>query len=113
VPHVTSLRAVVGGACALLVAGCAGSAATPAPTRTTTAPPDPLTVCVAQLSYWAEVDLSGAPDPGYDYQHRGLTSGQADALRALVAEAADRAPERVAGFVSERVQAACEELTRE
>ena len=32
-------------------------------------------------------DLRGAPDRGFDYQERGLTGAQADALADLVAQA--------------------------
>ena len=100
----------------VLVAGCADAAPEPVPgaaVRTTTAPtspPDPLTVCVGQLTYWAEQDLTGAPDPGYDYQHRGLTAAQANALRAIVGEAQALGPDRPPNFVAERVRSACDQI---
>ena len=70
----------------LAVAGC--GAAEPASAPPSTAPrPDPVAACTAQLTYWADEDLRGAPDRGFDYQERGLTGAQADALADLVAQA--------------------------
>jgi hypothetical protein len=70
----------------LAVAGCA--AAQPASAPPSTAPrPDPVAACTAQLTYWAGEDLRGGPDRGFDYQERGLTGAQADALADLVAQA--------------------------
>jgi len=70
----------------LAVGGC--GAAEPASAPPSTAPrPDPVAACTAQLTYWADEDLRGAPDRGFDYQERGLTGAQADALADLVAQA--------------------------
>ena len=70
----------------LAVAGC--GAAEPASMPPSAAPrPDPVAACTAQLTYWADEDLRGGPDPGFDYQERGLTGAQADALADLVAQA--------------------------
>jgi hypothetical protein len=80
----------------------------PQPARPSSPAPDPVTVCVNQLTYWAGEDLRGQDGEGYDYQHRGLTAQQADALRAIVAEAQALAPDRATGLVAERVRAACE-----
>jgi hypothetical protein len=74
-------------ALALLVTGC-GAAAEPQPAAPTTPPrPDPVAACARQLTYWADEDLRGAPDQGFDYQERGLTGAQADALTDLVTQA--------------------------
>jgi len=70
----------------LAVAGC--GAAEPASMPPSAAPrPDPVAACTAQLTYWADEDLRGGPDRGFDYQERGLTGAQADALADLVARA--------------------------
>jgi hypothetical protein len=94
---------------ALLLTGC-GTAAAPQPTAPTTRDtpprPDPVTACAQQLTYWAEQDLRGAPDQGFDYQERGLTGAQADALADLVAQARTQGdalpPDWVAGQARER-----------
>ena len=94
---------------ALLLTGC-GTAAAPQPaaptTRDTPPRPDPVTACAQQLTYWAEEDLRGAPDQGFDYQERGLTGAQADALADLVAQARTQGdalpPDWVAGQARER-----------
>ena len=92
----------------LAVAGC--GAAEPASMQSSTAPrPDPVSACTAQLTYWADEDLRGAPDRGFDYQERGLTGAQADALADLVAQAraqgAAVAPDWVATQARERCTA--------
>jgi hypothetical protein len=109
VPTATAAALVIA-APALLSACSAGAPADPAPppaTTTTTAapPPDPVTACVGQLTYWADQDLSGAADPGYDYQHRGLTSEQAEALTVLEERA--RAEGWTAEQLAEQARAAC------
>ena len=99
-----------GCALVLLLAGCTGGAPRPATASTlppSSPPPDPLTVCVNQLTHWADQELAGAPDQGYDHQHRGLTSAQADALRDIVGQAQALGSDRPSGFVAERVQVAC------
>ena len=92
-----------------VLTGCATQQSRPAlPQPSTTAPPpDPVTVCVNQLTYWAGEDLRGAPDQGYDYQHRGLSAQQADALRDIVDQARALGDTRPDAFVHDRVQAAC------
>ena len=70
----------------MLVAGCGATVPASAPPSTTPRP-DPVAACAAQLTYWADEDLRGAPDRGFDYQERGLTGAQADALADLVAQA--------------------------
>ncbi|NMH78019.1 hypothetical protein [Pseudonocardia xinjiangensis] len=92
-----------------VLAGCAAGPVPPAPPQfsATPPPPDPVTVCVNQLTYWAAEDLRGAPDQGYDYQHRGLSSQQADALREIVDDARALGDSRSDAFVPDRVQAAC------
>ena len=94
----------------LLVAGCAAAPA-PAPAAPTpqfppTPPPDPIAVCSTQIEYWAGEKLRGAVDPGYDYQHMALTSGQADALRVIV----DRARAEGPAVVPKLAREACEYL---
>ncbi|HZG92828.1 MAG TPA: hypothetical protein VEZ42_21665 [Pseudonocardia sp.] len=86
------LRAGVLAASALLLVACSAGPApstTPAPTTapTTAAPPEPVAVCTNQLTYWAGEDLRGEDGAGFDYQHRGLSSEQNDALIALVEQA--------------------------
>ena len=90
------LRAGVLAASALLLVACSAGPApstTTAPTTapatapTTSAPPDPVAVCTNQLTYWAGEDLRGEDGAGFDYQHRGLSSEQNDALIALVERA--------------------------
>jgi hypothetical protein len=92
-----------------VLAGCAAGPVPPPPPQfgATSPPPDPVTVCVNQLTYWAAEDLRGAPDQGYDYQHRGLTAQQADALREIVDQALALGDSRPDTFVPDRVQAAC------
>lgn len=70
-------------ACGAPVAPAAG----PDPTPRFRPPPDPVAACASQLEHWAGEQLSGGPDRGYDYQHMGLTSGQADALVRIVEQA--------------------------
>ena len=94
--------------------GCSPSRAA-APTEPASAPPstaprpDPVAACTAQLTYWADEDLRGAPDRGFDYQERGLTGAQADALADLVAQAraqgAALPPDWVASQARERCAA--------
>jgi hypothetical protein len=98
----------------LVLLGCATGAPVaappPSPTSTapTTPPPDPVQVCVNQLTYWAGEDLRGDADGSFDYQHRGLSSEQNDALAVLVEQARAQAwtPEQLA----ERARAACVEV---
>ena len=97
----------------LLAAACSTDAPT-APGRTaapTTPPPDPVTVCTDQITYWAGQDLTGTADGSFDYQHRGLTSEQNDALGALVeqARAASWSPEQLA----EQARTACGAIVAE
>ena len=92
----------------LTVTGC--GATVPASTPPSTTPrPDPVAACAAQLTYWADEDLRGAPDRGFDYQERGLTGAQADALADLVAQAraqgAALPPDWVASQARERCAA--------
>jgi hypothetical protein len=101
-------RAVFALAWAVLLTGCVEASPTASPTTATTPPPDPVDVCTNQLAYWAAEDLRGAPDRGFDYQHRGLTGAQADALRALVDDA--RARQLAPAEVRDRARAACTDL---
>jgi hypothetical protein len=94
----------------LAVLSCGTAAPSPAPppappVPTTSAPPDPVAVCTTQLTYWAGEDLRGDADGSFDYQHRGLTSEQNDALTALVEQARAQgwSPQQLA----ERARAAC------
>ena len=91
---------------ARLLTGCSSAAAPQPPPPTTPPRPDPVTACAQQLTYWAEEELRGAPDQGFDYQERGLTGAQADALADLVAQARTQGdalpPDWVAGQVRER-----------
>jgi hypothetical protein len=106
-PRAARLAPVLAAA-ALLPACSAGAPTAPPPppaTTTTTPAPDPVTACAGQLTYWADQDLSGAADPGYDYQHRGLTSEQGEALTVLEerARAEGWTPEQIA----EQARQAC------
>jgi hypothetical protein len=104
---VAAHRTITAGlALALLLTGC-GSAAAPRADAPTTPPrPDPVDACARQLTYWADEDLRGAPDQGFDYQERGLTGAQADALADLLADARAQgdavAPDWVAAQARER-----------
>jgi type IV pilus biogenesis protein CpaD/CtpE len=97
-------------ALALLVLVLAACAPAPAPAAPTTVPPDPITVCTNQLTYWAGEQLRGARDVGFDYQHMGLTAAQADALRSLVERARAQGPSLPADWVPEQAHAACTEI---
>lgn len=78
--------------CTALMAGCATAppptgrepAATSSPTPST---PDPVEVCVRQVTYWVGETLRAAPDEGFDYQHMGLSGATYDVVRAVTAEA--------------------------
>ncbi|MCO1653698.1 hypothetical protein [Pseudonocardia humida] len=85
--------------------GAGPAAPVPPAVPTTTAPPDPVLVCAGQLVYWAEQDLAGVPGEAYDYQHRGLTSEQNDALGVLEDRA--RAEGWTAAQLAEQARAAC------
>jgi hypothetical protein len=97
----------------VLVAALSGCAPAPEPAAPATPrpaspqAPDPVTVCVNQLTHWAGEDLRAPDALGYDYQHRGLTAQQADALRAIVGEAQSLGPDRAAEVVPERIRTAC------
>jgi hypothetical protein len=93
-----------------VVSGCSPAPPVAPQVSPPTPPPDPVTVCVNQLTHWAAEDLSGNDREGYDYQHRGLTAQQADALRAIVAEAQALDPDRAAGVVAQRIRAECERI---
>ncbi|HEX5810619.1 MAG TPA: hypothetical protein VFY38_00820 [Pseudonocardia sp.] len=113
----------------LAVAGCGATEPASAP-PSTAARPDPVAACAAQLTYCnrsghdasapdsvrgsrpapdQDEDLRGAPDQGFDYQERGLTGAQADALADLVARARAQgdalAPDWVATEARERCTA--------
>ncbi len=106
-------RLLLVGLLAATAVGGAGGGGTPAPAPAPTPTPtptraDPVTACTNQLVYWAGVDLRGEDDGG-DYQHRGLTSEQNDALQVIVADAAARgaaAPDQV----ERQSRAACERI---
>jgi FtsP/CotA-like multicopper oxidase with cupredoxin domain len=88
--------------------GCAPAPAPPQGTSPMSRPaPDPVAVCINQLTQWAAEDLRGPDTQGYDYQHRGLTAEQADALRGIVAEAQGLGQDQAAQVVPERIRAAC------
>ena len=93
----------------LLALGCATgtapSAPVPPPAPTTTVPPDPVVACAGQLVYWAEQDLAGVVGEAYDYQHRGLTSEQNDALAVLEERA--RAEGWTPAQLAEQARTAC------
>jgi FtsP/CotA-like multicopper oxidase with cupredoxin domain len=93
---------------AAALAGCAPAPAPPQAASPTSRPaPDPVAVCINQLTHWAAEDLRGTDTQGYDYQHRGLTAQQADALRGIVAEAQGLGQDQAAQVVPERIRAAC------
>ncbi len=119
VPATTPAAALIA-ACGSPTGGAPAAAptatATTAPTRPPTlrptprpdpARPGPTTVCTNQLTHWAGEDLRGAPDAGFDYQHRGLTGAQADALAVLVDEARARGPDLPPDWVATRARALC------
>jgi hypothetical protein len=93
---------------AILLAGCAAAPAPAAapPTQQFPPPPDPIPACARQVEYWAGEKLRGAVDPGYDYQHMGLTSGQAEAVTRIV----EKARAEGAGVVPGLAREACEKL---
>ena len=103
-----------GVALALLLAGC-GAAAEPRQAAPTTPPatssrPDPVDACARQLTYWADEDLRGAPDQGFDYQERGLTGAQADALTDLVARARAQGDALPPDWVAAQAREACTDI---
>jgi hypothetical protein len=104
---------VLGVLAVALVTGCAPTApAGPAPTAAaapSAPPPDPVSACANQLTYWAGERLRGAPDAGYDYQEMGLTSAQSDALGALVDEARAQ-PALPPDWVPNRARALCAQI---
>ncbi|WP_232664122.1 hypothetical protein [Pseudonocardia sp. TRM90224] len=91
---------------AFLVVACAGPAPAAPPAPQFPPPPDPVTVCIGQLEYWAGEQLRGAPDQGFDYQHMGLTSQQADALALIV----ERARAEGAGVITPMAREACDRI---
>ena len=104
-------RLLLVGLLAAATAGCGAAApasTTPAPTPTPTRA-DPVTACTNQLVYWAGVDLRGEDDGG-DYQHRGLTSEQYEALRTIVADAQARGAARPDDQVERQARVACERI---
>jgi hypothetical protein len=108
-PRATPVATVLAAAALLLACSPAAPTAPPtAPVTPSPPPPDPLTVCTNQLVYWAGQDLAGADGEGYDYQHRGLSSEQNDALTHLVeqARAGSWSPEQLA----EQARTACEPI---
>jgi hypothetical protein len=90
----------------LLAAGCTAAEPAAAPATTALPRPDPVAACVTQLTYWADAELRGAPDQGYDYQHMGLTADQKDALDAVVEAARRDGP----GVVERLIRDACTRL---
>jgi hypothetical protein len=100
-------RGVIAALAAAVLAGCAPAASPQAPppaaAPATTPPPDPVTVCANQLTYWAGEELRGAPDAGFDYQEMGLSHAQFDALDTLVAQARSQSlpPDRLAARARE------------
>ncbi|MFJ7266009.1 hypothetical protein ACIQV3_04960 [Streptomyces sp. NPDC099050] len=69
--------------------GCAGGdPATPPPA--TSAPPAPQDICTRLITHWAGVILDageGRDAVALDYQSMGLSGGQNDILRAVLADA--------------------------
>lgn len=92
--------------------GTASTVSSPAPTPAGTPTQDPLDQCTHQLAYWADEMLADFDNPGWDYQHMGLTSAKYDELRALVAAAqqASATGPLPTGWVEQQVLLACERL---
>lgn len=100
----------------VVVAGCSAGAGAPAPAPPPAPTPtptraDPVTACTNQLVYWAGADLRGEDDGG-DYQHRGLTSEQYEALRIIVTEAQAQGSSLPPDFVEQRARVACTEIAK-
>ncbi|MFB6523309.1 hypothetical protein [Streptomyces sp. NPDC056401] len=69
--------------------GCAGGDPAPPP-PSTSAPPAPQEVCTRLITHWAGVILDageGEDAVRLDYQSMGLSGGQNDILRAVLADA--------------------------
>ncbi|WP_407839688.1 hypothetical protein ACE1OC_30320 [Streptomyces sp. DSM 116496] len=69
--------------------GCAGGDPEPPP-PSTSAPPAPQDVCTRLITHWAGVILDageGEDAVRLDYQSMGLSGGQNDILRAVLADA--------------------------
>ncbi|MFF3210402.1 hypothetical protein ACFYYB_07030 [Streptomyces sp. NPDC002886] len=85
-------RALAAATTALLAAaplGCAGGDPAAAPPATS-APPAPQDVCTRLITHWAGVILDageGKDAVRLDYQSMGLSGGQNDILRAVLADA--------------------------
>ncbi|MFF5443728.1 hypothetical protein [Streptomyces sp. NPDC012888] len=101
---------------AVPLTGCADTSgdAAPRPSSGRTGPPEagtsaprptaPREVCTALITHWATVLLDGGPQGQLDYQAMGLSGGQYDILREVVATA--RATERTHGPAAARERAA-------
>lgn len=100
------------GACGPDGGGAPAVTAAPAP-RTTS----PGALCARLVTHWAQVVLGGDRQAGLDYQAMGLSGGQNDILRAVVAAA--RAEERAQGpqparrLISRQAAARCAERYRD
>jgi len=98
-----------------LLTGC-GEPAAPAATEAATASPtpsaDPITQCAAQLAYWVNEALRGAPDRGYDYQEMGLSGAKYEALNAILDRmgTAPTGDSKAAAWANEQSRAACVEV---
>ncbi|MCB5183366.1 hypothetical protein [Streptomyces antimicrobicus] len=70
--------------------GATATPATPAPHSTS-----PQELCTSLITHWTAVILAGDPQAGLDYQAMGLSGGQNEILRDIVAAA--RAEQRTGG----------------
>jgi len=74
----------------LVLAGCGGGAAQGRDEAAATPSKTPKTrvqSCVESVDYWATEILKAFRDPGYDYQHMGLSDAQYQMVREIVAMA--------------------------
>lgn len=92
-------------------AGAPTGTATPSP-RTTS----PVELCERLISHWARVVLDGGAGSQLDYQAMGLSGGQNDILRDVVAAGrsatATRGPAAARQVIDERTRHQCDERHR-
>ena len=67
----------------------------------------PMEQCTDQLAYWAEKMIADFDNPGWDYQHMGLTATKYDVLREIVKGAREAGDALAPTWVEDQIVAAC------